>query len=98
VCDLETSRMGAPYIYIYIYIYDISRLRVKYLLYATYTQAHITHFVKDPNFSKHLRNMRFAHRCWNIEVFWDMTTCRQTVTDESKDESAFIFRVMQTER
>jgi len=26
VCDLETSRMGAPYIYIY--IYDISRLRV----------------------------------------------------------------------
>jgi len=30
VCDLETSRMGAPYIYIYIYIYDISRLRVKW--------------------------------------------------------------------
>jgi len=29
VCDLETSRMGAPYIYIYIYIYDISRLRFK---------------------------------------------------------------------
>ena len=31
VCDLGTSRMGAPYIYIYIYIYiyDISRLRVK---------------------------------------------------------------------
>jgi len=33
VCDLETSRMGAPYIYIYmyiyIYIYDISSLRVK---------------------------------------------------------------------
>ena len=26
VCDLETSRMGAPYIYIY--IYDISSLRV----------------------------------------------------------------------
>jgi len=31
VCDLETSRMGAPYIYIYIYIYDISHLRVKYM-------------------------------------------------------------------
>jgi len=30
VCDLETSRMGAPYIYIY--IYDISRLRVNYQL------------------------------------------------------------------
>jgi len=27
VCDLETSRMGAPYIY----IYDISRLRVNIL-------------------------------------------------------------------
>jgi len=26
VCDLKTSRIGAPYIYIY--IYDISRLRV----------------------------------------------------------------------
>ena len=31
VCDLETSRMGTPYIYIYIYIYDISSLRVKLL-------------------------------------------------------------------
>jgi len=30
VCDLETSRIGAPYIYIYIYIYDISNLRVNY--------------------------------------------------------------------
>jgi hypothetical protein len=29
VCDLETSRIGTPYIYIYIYIYDISSLRVK---------------------------------------------------------------------
>jgi len=28
VYDLETSRIGAPYIYIYIYIYDISNLRV----------------------------------------------------------------------
>jgi len=27
VCDLETSRIDAPYIYIY--IYDISSLRVK---------------------------------------------------------------------
>jgi len=32
VCDLETSRMGAPYIYIYIYIYDISHLRVNVVL------------------------------------------------------------------
>jgi len=28
VCDLETSRIGAPYIYLYIYIYDIGSLRV----------------------------------------------------------------------
>jgi len=28
VCDLETSRMGAPYIY----IYDISRLRVNQIV------------------------------------------------------------------
>ena len=34
VFDLETSRMGAPYIYIYIYIYiyDISSLRVNDLM------------------------------------------------------------------
>ena len=32
VCDLETSRIGAPYIYIY--IYDISSLRVNQLLYC----------------------------------------------------------------
>jgi len=31
VCDLETSRIGAPYTYIHIYIYDISTLRVKLL-------------------------------------------------------------------
>ena len=32
VCDLETSRIGAPYIYIY--IYDINSLRVNQLLYC----------------------------------------------------------------
>jgi len=36
VCDLETSRIGAPYIYIhiyiYIYIYDISSLRVNIVI------------------------------------------------------------------
>jgi len=32
VCDLETSRIGAPYIYIY--IYDIRSLRVNQLLYC----------------------------------------------------------------
>jgi len=31
VCDLETSRIGAPYIYIY--IYDITSLRVKIVCY-----------------------------------------------------------------
>ena len=27
--DLETSRIGAPYIYIYMYIYDIINLKIK---------------------------------------------------------------------
>src|SRR5215475_1915641 len=31
VCDLEISRIGAPYIHIYIYIYDISSLKVNNL-------------------------------------------------------------------
>jgi len=40
VCDLETSRMGAPY------IYDISHLRVNYHRYglaftSTFTTVHI---------------------------------------------------------
>ena len=40
VCDLETSRMGAPYIYIY--IYDISRLRVKYVCFPrVFVQIHL---------------------------------------------------------
>jgi hypothetical protein len=40
VCDLKTSRIGAPYIYIYIYIYThiyiyaISSLRVNQLLHC----------------------------------------------------------------
>ena len=36
VCDLETSRIGAPSVcvYIYIYIYDISSPRVNQLLYC----------------------------------------------------------------
>jgi len=33
VCDLETSRMGAPY------IYDISRLRVKNSGYVTWGET-----------------------------------------------------------
>jgi len=37
VCDLETSRIGAPYIYIYIYIYNISSLRVKEIIEAKCT-------------------------------------------------------------
>jgi hypothetical protein len=35
VCDLETSRIGAPY------IYDISHLRVKHLLHALDTFSHL---------------------------------------------------------
>ena len=36
MCDLETSRIGAPYIYIYIYIYDISSLRVNFFKQEVY--------------------------------------------------------------
>jgi len=37
VCDLETSRMGAPY------IYDISRLRVKYSVIDTRRRSWLRH-------------------------------------------------------
>jgi len=41
VCDLEISRIGAPYIYIYIYIYDISSLRVNIItLASSYSALH----------------------------------------------------------
>jgi len=36
VCDLETSRMGAPY------IYDISHLRVKYRQLTMHSHEHTT--------------------------------------------------------
>jgi len=38
VCDLETSRIGAPYIY----IYDISSLRVN----SSYSEKCLTKFVE----------------------------------------------------
>ena len=41
VCDLETSRMGAPYIYIY--IYDISSLRVNNPFTTTERADHLHH-------------------------------------------------------
>jgi len=45
VCDLETSRIGAPYIYIYIYIYDISNLRVNTdYLWGTSTKSIVENF------------------------------------------------------
>ena len=56
VCDLETSRMGDPYIYIYIYIYthicDISSLRVNYSSDFTLTE------ILRPK-SKHIPVYRF---------------------------------------
>ena len=41
MCDLETSRMGAPYIY----IYDISRLRVNYFTKEVEISSLIVHRV-----------------------------------------------------
>ena len=45
VCDLETSRICAPYIYIY--IYDISSLRVKRLAVKT-CRCGTIHFYPQP--------------------------------------------------
>ena len=47
ICDLETSRIGAPYIYIYIYvyiyiyIYDISNLSVKCVVRGTVSLGYL---------------------------------------------------------
>jgi len=43
LCDLETSRVGAPYIYIY--IYDISRLRVKWNTYLASVDTVVVQFL-----------------------------------------------------
>jgi len=43
VCDLETSRMGAPY------IYDISRLRVNRVVFVTLAKSVYCAAVTDRN-------------------------------------------------
>jgi len=42
LCDLETSRIGAPYIYMY--VYDISSLRVKRNIQVGVKLNHISMF------------------------------------------------------
>jgi len=42
VCDLETSRMGAPY------IYDISRLRVKHAAHSPFFLQNAVYFIILP--------------------------------------------------
>jgi len=44
VCDLETSRIGAPYIY----IYNVRLLRVKYLIGRNYSRSSIQYRVATP--------------------------------------------------
>ena len=61
VCDLETSRIGAPYIYIYIYIYDISSLRVNKL---SYTVASWLSFYKS---------CIMMHRTMNVKIMSNFT-------------------------
>ena len=48
MCDLETSRIGAPYIYIYIYIYiyDISSLRVNCIDYVLRGNCLLKHVIE----------------------------------------------------
>ena len=50
VCDLETSRIDAPYIYIYIYICDVSSLRVKLQNFRFHTFHYKTQFFPSPYF------------------------------------------------
>ena len=54
LCDLETLRIGAPYIYIYIYIYDISSLRVKQRFFCVILTMHLLpfHFLKTNKMHK----------------------------------------------
>ena len=72
VCDLETSRMGAPFIYIYIYIYiydiiyiyiyDISRLTVNEL------QTTITAYI---NISQAYLQKVFANKIKRVQAIID---------------------------
>ena len=56
VCDLETSRMGAPYVYIY--IYDVSSLRVNTsptVVGASRLRVNVTlYYSTRPNNPKHI--------------------------------------------
>jgi len=74
VCDLETSRICAPYIYIYIYIYiyDISSLRVKHTVLCTvmaYYCGTVTRLESDGN-SKHRKFRKFLDRCRVIYILF----------------------------
>jgi len=66
VCDLETSRMGAPY------IYDISRLRVKYAIY----KANLSRQKSFPESNMHLPHknihptlMKIAKSCRSLRLY-----------------------------
>ena len=79
VCDLETSRIGAPYIYIYvyiyiyIYIYDISSLRVN-----------------SEDKTKIRQNFPSAQRRSSGMLY---CVVGYIFTDVSKGRNAFIFRI-----
>jgi len=72
VCDLETSRMCAPYIYIY--IYDISRLRVKSLYRSRLTDERLQYCLHlylnnyNKNFRKLLQIRDVMHHLGNKNV------------------------------
>jgi len=59
VCDLETSRMGAPY------IYDISRLRVKDLHSATYIYV-----VRRLRVNRKINDLYHYNNTSHVPVIW----------------------------
>ena len=52
VCDLETSRMGAPY------VYDISRLRVNIIIHIPYIQ-HTIHTFQTTMHTDNYRTLNY---------------------------------------
>jgi len=72
VCDLETSRIGAPYIYIYIYIYDISSLRVK-----QYLIQHIAQSIINNHLSL-MFHLYVSDICLPDDDFVEVETCGET--------------------
>jgi hypothetical protein len=65
LCDLDSSRLGAPYIYIYIYIYDISNLRIN--------EHEVTCFEKQNELIWYLRPIRTTYHLQYLCTFLSLS-------------------------